>query len=188
VLHSLGEYAALNATGVLLANDTIYLVGERARLLKHGNIEVAYINSLMETVLGGASAAIDVAKNVFDARGMEATKLNVPPRRAETRKAYLGLLLLSCEWELWVSAREKSASIFQYGTTKYLEYPAGFIFGPFSYTLNSSSVFFPPPKSSTLESSLDPPVRLPSLRPSGPLGNNELHVVFPYPLRFFPSS
>jgi hypothetical protein len=146
VLHSLGEYAALNATGVLLANDTIYLVGERARLLKHGNIEVAYINSLMETVLGGASAAIDVAKNVFDARGMEATKLNVPPRRAETRKAYLGLLLLSCEWELWVSAREKSASIFQYGTAKYLEYPAGFIFGSFSYTLNSSSVFFPPPK------------------------------------------
>jgi len=54
-------------------------------VLKHGNIEVAYINSLMETVLGGASAAIDVAKNVFDARGMEATKLNVSPRRRGRR-------------------------------------------------------------------------------------------------------
>jgi len=31
--HSLGEYAALNAAGVLSIADTIYLVGERARLL-----------------------------------------------------------------------------------------------------------------------------------------------------------
>lgn len=31
--HSLGEYAALNAAGVLSVSDTIYLVGMRARLL-----------------------------------------------------------------------------------------------------------------------------------------------------------
>jgi naphtho-gamma-pyrone polyketide synthase len=31
--HSLGEYAALHAAGVLSANDTIYLVGTRAKLL-----------------------------------------------------------------------------------------------------------------------------------------------------------
>ena len=78
--HSLGEYAALNAACVLLATDTIYLVGKRAQELvtkctpgTHAilavassvssiescigghDIEIACINSSSETVLGGSN-------------------------------------------------------------------------------------------------------------------------------------
>lgn len=76
--HSLGEYAALNAAGVLSASDTIYLVGRRAQLLENKciagthamlavattvssirdilvgeNIEVACINGPGEAVISG---------------------------------------------------------------------------------------------------------------------------------------
>ncbi|MCJ1478063.1 hypothetical protein MMC13_006738 [Lambiella insularis] len=101
--HSLGEYAALNAAGVLSVSDTIFLVGERARLLEtkctagthamlavkmglsglsailgDGKIEVACINSATETVLSGLAADIDAAKAALDERGVKGTKLNVP--------------------------------------------------------------------------------------------------------------
>lgn len=101
--HSLGEYAALNAAGVLSVTDTIFLVGERARLLesqctpgthamlavklgvsamsdilKDGKVEVACINSPSETVLSGTSADIESARTTLEARGVKGTKLNVP--------------------------------------------------------------------------------------------------------------
>ena len=101
--HSLGEYAALYAAGILSISDTIYLVGERARLLEKNctagthamlacksgveglegitsatGAEVACINGPSETVLSGTSATIDSAKEMLDASGIKGTKLNVP--------------------------------------------------------------------------------------------------------------
>ncbi|GAD99561.1 conidial yellow pigment biosynthesis polyketide synthase [Paecilomyces variotii No. 5] len=101
--HSLGEYAALFAAGVLSANDTIYLVGSRAQLLENhckagshsmlavkcdlstvedlvssGSLEIACINSATEIVLSGESPDIDAAKALFSERGIMATRLNVP--------------------------------------------------------------------------------------------------------------
>ena len=100
--HSLGEYAALNAAGVLSTSDTLYLVGERAKLLqthctanshamiatKSGvqyvkeviadvpEVEVACINAPQETVLSGPVAVIDRAMNQLASRGIKCTKLN----------------------------------------------------------------------------------------------------------------
>lgn len=100
--HSLGEYAALNAAGVLSTSDTLYLVGERAKLLqthctanshamiatKSGvqyvkeviadvpEVEVACINAPQETVLSGPIAVIDRAMNQLASRGIKCTKLN----------------------------------------------------------------------------------------------------------------
>lgn len=100
--HSLGEYAALNAAGVISASETIHLVGERARLLQelccagshamlavkasHASVqeaiakvpraEVACINAPQETVLGGTVADIDRAGDELRARGIKCTKLN----------------------------------------------------------------------------------------------------------------
>lgn len=102
--HSLGEYAALNASGVLSTADTIYLVGERARLLeeqctanshamiatkssvKHvqdivadlAGVEVACINGPQETVLSGTVADVDQAVDRLASHGVKCTKLNVP--------------------------------------------------------------------------------------------------------------
>jgi naphtho-gamma-pyrone polyketide synthase len=60
--HSLGEYAALHAAGVLSANDTIYLVGTRARLLSqhcsrgtHSMVAVkASLNAIKPHMAGSA--------------------------------------------------------------------------------------------------------------------------------------
>ena len=102
--HSLGEYAALNAAGVLSTSDTIYLVGERARLLEEKclagshamvatkasvktvmdivrtipGVEVACINGPQETVLSGTASDIDQAVDMLAAQGVKCTKLNVP--------------------------------------------------------------------------------------------------------------
>lgn len=101
--HSLGEYAALNAAGVISSSDAIYLVGERARLLQEkcsasshvmlatntsaqnakelvasiAGVEVACINARQETVLSGAFADIDEAAELLTAEGIKSTKLNV---------------------------------------------------------------------------------------------------------------
>lgn len=102
--HSLGEYAALNAAGVLSSSDTIYLVGERAKLLQekcisgshamvatkasaqhvmeivgrgHG-VEVACYNGSQETVLSGTVTAVDRAIDSLAEQGVKCTKLNVP--------------------------------------------------------------------------------------------------------------
>ena len=101
--HSLGEYAALNAAGVISSSDAIYLVGERARLLQEKcsasshamlatntsaqnatelvagipGVEVACMNARQETVLSGAFADIDRAAELLSAEGIKSTKLNV---------------------------------------------------------------------------------------------------------------
>ncbi|KGO63978.1 Acyl transferase/acyl hydrolase/lysophospholipase [Penicillium italicum] len=100
--HSLGEFAALNASGVLTTSDTIYLAGRRAQLLTeqikvgtHAMLavkssvaqvkqflddatEVACINAPSETVISGASEKIDELAQTLANEGFKATKLNVP--------------------------------------------------------------------------------------------------------------
>jgi naphtho-gamma-pyrone polyketide synthase len=101
--HSLGEYAALFASGVLSANDTIYIVGARAKLLEFhctsgshamlairgemsswrdlvslDQFQVACMNSNSETVLSGLSDDIESCQSLLQGRGIQATRLNVP--------------------------------------------------------------------------------------------------------------
>ncbi|KGO43372.1 Acyl transferase/acyl hydrolase/lysophospholipase [Penicillium expansum] len=100
--HSLGEFAALNASGVLTTSDTIYLAGRRAQLLTeqikvgtHAMLavkssvaqvkqflddatEVACINAPSETVISGAREKIDELAQTLTNEGFKATKLNVP--------------------------------------------------------------------------------------------------------------
>lgn len=101
--HSLGEYAALNAAGVLSDADTIYLVGARAELLrkkctpnthamlvvkasvdeiantlKNEVYEIACINSPIETVLAGPNEGISVLKGLLADAGLRSTLLKVP--------------------------------------------------------------------------------------------------------------
>lgn len=101
--HSLGEYAALNAAGVLSPSDTIFLVGERARLLQEKctagshamlatmssarlisdltadlqGLSIACINGPQETVLSGTVADIDVAAEKLASQGVRSKKLNL---------------------------------------------------------------------------------------------------------------
>ena len=100
--HSLGEYAALNAAGVLSVSETIYLVGERAKLLEEKctanshamlatksatsllkesfadfpDVEVACVNGARETVLGGTVNDIDQVAEKLTVQGTKCTKLN----------------------------------------------------------------------------------------------------------------
>lgn len=101
--HSLGEYAALNASGILTTSDTIYLAGRRAQLLTeqckvgtHAMLavkssvaqvkqfleddaaEVACINAPSETVISGAVDKIDQLAEKLSNEGFKATKLKVP--------------------------------------------------------------------------------------------------------------
>ncbi|KAL8921015.1 MAG: hypothetical protein Q9208_005906 [Pyrenodesmia sp. 3 TL-2023] len=101
--HSLGEYAALNAAGVLSDADTLYLVGARANLLEqkcsrntHGMLvvkgsieeiagvlrntafETACINSPTETVLAGPNETIPVLQGLLSGAGIKSTLLKVP--------------------------------------------------------------------------------------------------------------
>lgn len=101
--HSLGEYAALYAAGVLMASDTIYLVGTRAQLLsKHcikgsdamlaiktsldaikpqlvgSSCEVACINQPMSNVISGPSEEISGFMSKFQSLGHDCVKLKVP--------------------------------------------------------------------------------------------------------------
>lgn len=100
--HSLGEYAALYAAGVLSASETIHLVGTRARLLeKHCRagthamlavdasfdtiesilqscpLEIACINGPSEVVLSGTDQDIEAAKSFISATGTRCKKLNI---------------------------------------------------------------------------------------------------------------
>ncbi|KAM3072173.1 hypothetical protein ACMFMG_008629 [Clarireedia jacksonii] len=103
--HSLGEYAALNASGILSASDTIYLVGVRAQLLverctagTHAMLAVqgsrsavtealeeistplniACVNSTRETVLSGEAAEISQVSDRLCNMGFKCTQLKVP--------------------------------------------------------------------------------------------------------------
>ncbi|KAB5518102.1 conidial yellow pigment biosynthesis polyketide synthase [Coniochaeta sp. 2T2.1] len=103
--HSLGEYVALNAAGVLSDSDTIYLVGARAKLLvdkctagthamlvvqgsvetvkealgdKYQAVNVACINGPRETVLSGdGNLMTEVSQHLSNA-GFKSTQLKVP--------------------------------------------------------------------------------------------------------------
>ena len=103
--HSLGEYAALNAAGVLSESDTIYLVGLRAQLLdarctpgSHAMLavrsavldvervltqadqsyEVSCVNGCENLVLGGTKEGMEKAKAILSKEGIKATFLEVP--------------------------------------------------------------------------------------------------------------
>ena len=101
--HSLGEYAALHAAGVLMASDTIYLVGSRAQLLsKHcmrdsntmlavkasldvikphlagSSCNVACINQPMSHVIGGLSEDVSSLMSKFQSLGHDSIKLRMP--------------------------------------------------------------------------------------------------------------
>ncbi|KAI9734043.1 MAG: hypothetical protein M1818_006981 [Claussenomyces sp. TS43310] len=103
--HSLGEYAALNASGVLSASDTIYLVGVRAQCLVEkctpgthamlaiqgsvpavmqslekgfNGLSIACINGPRETVISGETAEISSAAEELLAAGFKTTQLKVP--------------------------------------------------------------------------------------------------------------
>ncbi|KAF7559526.1 hypothetical protein G7046_g4638 [Stylonectria norvegica] len=101
--HSLGEYAALFAAGVLSTSDAIYLVGTRAELLrKHctpgthsmlavkapvdvvkyllegSTAEVACLNQPTGNVVSGKIDEIERLREVFKSKGHETTLLDVP--------------------------------------------------------------------------------------------------------------
>ncbi|KAM0813241.1 putative Polyketide synthase [Seiridium cardinale] len=101
--HSLGEYAALYAAGVVSASDTIYLVGKRAELLQercqrgtHAMLatrasasdlmkllpetkcEVACVNGPHDTVLSGSVKDITEAQRIVAANGIKGTLLKLP--------------------------------------------------------------------------------------------------------------
>lgn len=99
--HSLGEYAALNAAGVLSASDTIYLVGRRAQLLENKcvagthamlavattvssireilvgeNIEVACVNGPRESVISGLAEQMISYSKTLKGAGIRCTLLS----------------------------------------------------------------------------------------------------------------
>ena len=103
--HSLGEYAAMVAAGVLSAADAIYLVGHRASLLekhckkgshsmlviksseaaineftKGSNIdfEIACLNAKDQTVASGTTTQIDALVDICQNHKVQTTKLAVP--------------------------------------------------------------------------------------------------------------
>ncbi|KAE8447936.1 hypothetical protein EG329_010008 [Mollisiaceae sp. DMI_Dod_QoI] len=103
--HSLGEYAALNVSGILSASDVIYLVGMRAQLLvekctpgthvmvavqgsvasitealgsSSSTLNIACINSPRETVLSGAVEEMATISDLLRDAGFKCTQLKVP--------------------------------------------------------------------------------------------------------------
>lgn len=101
--HSLGEYAALYAAGVLSMEDTIYLVGARAGLLEvkctentHAMLAVkasvedieatvgdvpfniACLNSPTDTVLAGTIEEINALSKTLKGNGLQCTLLDLP--------------------------------------------------------------------------------------------------------------
>ena len=127
--HSLGEYPALYAAGVLSASDTIYLVGARAELLTAHCVEgshsmvsvkaplraiertistsscdVACINSPTNTVVSGPGREVDRITEDFRAEGLECVQLSMP------------YAFHSAQVELWIKEFERAASKVQYHT------------------------------------------------------------------------
>jgi len=101
--HSLGEYAALNAAGVLSSDDTIHLVGRRAKLLQEtctaGThtmlavkasledireatagifLEVACLNSPTDTVLCGTLDIVKKLSRALSQAGYKSVVLDLP--------------------------------------------------------------------------------------------------------------
>ncbi|RHZ44133.1 type I polyketide synthase [Aspergillus thermomutatus] len=100
--HSIGEYAALYAAGVLSASDVIHVVGRRAELMEklctagsHAmlavkgstsslaqylagtDVDIACENSPEETVLAGPQKSIESLAETLSARGLQSKKLEV---------------------------------------------------------------------------------------------------------------
>jgi iron transport multicopper oxidase len=103
--HSLGEYAALFAAGILSASDTLYLTGRRATLLQtkcspsthsmlavnmplngvrnalaaiFDDLETSCINGPSNVVVSGPNSAIQEAGKILKANGTSCSMLNVP--------------------------------------------------------------------------------------------------------------
>ena len=101
--HSLGEYPALYAAGVLSASDTIFLVGTRAKLVNTHCVkgshcmvsikasltaiertvsafscDVACVNSPMNTVLSGSIQEIERITEKFRNEGLQCVLLTIP--------------------------------------------------------------------------------------------------------------
>lgn len=101
--HSLGEYAALYAAGILTANDAIYVVGKRAELLSEvctegthtmlaikasleeikprlvgSRCDVSCINQPANNVISGPSEDINSLMVEYRSRGHECVLLNIP--------------------------------------------------------------------------------------------------------------
>jgi acyl transferase domain-containing protein len=103
--HSLGEYAAFFAAGVLSASDTLYLVGRRATLLQTkctssthsmlavnlpmggiqgilrdrlNDLEASCLNGPSDVVISGPAASIREAEAILKASGTSCTMLNCP--------------------------------------------------------------------------------------------------------------
>ncbi|KAJ5422995.1 hypothetical protein N7445_011103 [Penicillium cf. griseofulvum] len=100
--HSIGEYVALYAAGVLSASEVIYVIGSRAELMEKictarshgmlavqgsrlsltqymtgGDLDIACENSPTETVVAGPQKSIDGLAEVLSARGIKFKKLAV---------------------------------------------------------------------------------------------------------------
>lgn len=101
--HSLGEFAALNAAGVLSDADALYLVGSRADLLEEkctrhthsmlvvqadlaklsqslegSEVEIACINSALETVVAGPALKVAKLQALLSSQKIRSTILKVP--------------------------------------------------------------------------------------------------------------
>lgn len=101
--HSLGEYAALYIAGVLSECDTIYLVGQRAKLLEEyctpnthsmlavkaplgvvqnflagSDCEIAAINGPEDTVLSGENRNVKQIQGILTSQKIKSTFLKVP--------------------------------------------------------------------------------------------------------------
>ena len=101
--HSLGEYAALNYAGVLSDFDTLWICGQRVKLLEshcqagtHAmlavrspqhevaacldgiQVEIACINSPRETIVSGVNADIDLSTLQLDSKGIKYNQMKVP--------------------------------------------------------------------------------------------------------------
>ena len=125
--HSLGEYPALYAAGVLSASDTIYLVGARAKLLKThcvkgshcmvsikapltaieqsistSSCDVACINSPTNTVLSGPGQEIERITEKFRAEGLQCILLSIP------------YAFHSAQVDIWINDFELAAEKVQY--------------------------------------------------------------------------
>ncbi|KAL9094495.1 MAG: hypothetical protein Q9165_003345 [Trypethelium subeluteriae] len=133
--HSLGEYPALYAAGVLNASDTIYLVGSRAELLSlhcvkgshsmlaikappdaierittRTSCDIACVNSPTNTVVAGSSHEIDRITGTLREEGLECVPLSIP------------YAFHSAQAESWAQKYESIASKIKYHapTTPYI--------------------------------------------------------------------
>ena len=103
--HSLGEYGAIYASGGLSENDVLYLVGQRSRLMERActpgsysmlvvqanegqlarlisaefpSVEIVCLNSPRQSVLGGPTSEIELARLNLEQKNIRSHQLSVP--------------------------------------------------------------------------------------------------------------